>query len=59
MPEGAARGAAFLARVASGLESDQRGEPVGHYTRAGPPDPAWAGPVRERYQRFLELASLR
>jgi xylulokinase len=55
-PEGAARGAAFLARMAAGLETD--------YTQAAAwavnnrvidPDPRWVQATNQRYQRFREL----
>ncbi|WP_322857869.1 xylulokinase [Mycobacterium shigaense] len=55
--EGAALGAAFLARMAAGLETTiddaARWSSVGSVVD---PDPAWAGPVEDRYRRFLELA---
>ena len=58
--EGAALGAAFLARMALGVESDitdaARWATV---ERTVDPNPAWVDPVHERYCRFLELASLR
>ena len=58
--EGAALGAAFLARMAVGAESAltdaARWAAV---ERVVEPSPAWAGPVAERYRRFIELASLR
>jgi xylulokinase len=56
-PEGAARGAAFLARVAAGLEPDMRDS--GRWARSGrivDPDPAWTEPTQERYATFLELS---
>lgn len=55
--EGAALGAAFLARMAAGLETA-----VGDAARWASvdrivePGPAWTGPVEDRYARFLELA---
>ncbi len=56
VPEGAALGAAFLARMAAGLESDfgaasswvSRG-------RTYAPDPGWAAAASGRYRRFEEL----
>jgi len=56
-PDGAALGAAYLARVSAGLEPDL----AGAARWAGPgqrvePDPAWTGAVNVRYQRFRELA---
>jgi xylulokinase len=58
VPEGAALGAAFLARVAAGLETSiadaSRWAKRDHTVE---PDPAWVGPVADRYARFLEVAS--
>jgi xylulokinase len=57
VPEGAALGAAFLGRMAVGLESS-----IGDAARWASterivePDPAWHAPVADRYRRFLELA---
>ena len=56
--EGAALGAAFLARMAVGLETS-----VGDAARWASvdrivePDPAWTAAVGDRYGRFLELAT--
>jgi xylulokinase len=56
-PEGAARGAAFLARMAAGLESDLNEAARWARTRAVvDPRPDWVGPVGDRYRRFLELS---
>jgi xylulokinase len=56
-PEGAARGAAFLARVAAGVETDfneaDRWARTGHVVE---PDPRWVAPMHDRYQRFVELS---
>lgn len=56
VPEGAALGAAFLGRMAAGLESSitdaARWASTEHVVE---PDPAWAGPMEDRYARFLEL----
>jgi xylulokinase len=56
-PEGAARGAAFLARIAGGLETDineaERWARTGHVVD---PDPLWVEPVADRYARFVELS---
>ena len=56
-PEGAARGAAFLARVAGGLEKDvndaRRWASTGAVVE---PRSEWAGPASARYRRFLELS---
>jgi len=55
--DGAALGAAFLARMAIGRESSisdaRRWAAV---DRVVEPDPAWTGPVEDRYHRFLALA---
>ena len=53
--EGAALGAAFLGRMAVGLESSIT-DAARWAERVVQPDPAWADPVQERYRRFLELA---
>jgi xylulokinase len=56
VPEGAALGAAFTARVVAGLEAsagDAR-----RWARTASrvdPDPAWTGPTAARYRRFREL----
>lgn len=58
--EGAALGAAFLARLAVGLESSMTDAARWASTeRIIEPDPAWAGPMADRYHRFLELAGRR
>lgn len=58
VPEGAALGAAFLGRVAAGLETAatdaRRWARTSHTVD---PDPAWTGPCAERYQRFRALAA--
>ena len=57
VPEGAALGGAYLARMAAGLESDMTD--ARRWARVGrrvEPDPAWASAVKQRYARFLELA---
>jgi xylulokinase len=58
VPEGAALGAAFLARIAAGLETSiadaSRWAKRDHTVE---PDAAWVGPVADRYARFLEVAS--
>jgi xylulokinase len=57
VPEGGALGAAFLARLAAGLETSLADASRWARTeRRVEPDPAWVGPVADRYQRFLELA---
>lgn len=57
VPEGGALGAAFLARVAAGLEPNMNG--AARWARIShivDPDPAWANAVADRYARFLEVA---
>lgn len=55
-PEGAALGAAFLARIAAGLETSPADAARWASTeRVVDPDPAWTGPTQDRYARFLEL----
>jgi len=58
VPEGAALGAAFLARLVSGLESDFQAS--GTWARTGrriEPDPRWAAAADRRYARFEELGT--
>ncbi len=56
--EGAALGAAFLARMAVGLESSMSDAARWSATeRVVEPDPVWAGAMQDRYGRFLELAN--
>ncbi|GAA4292312.1 xylulokinase [Mycobacterium paraffinicum] len=60
VPEGAALGAAFLGRMAAGLETSIADAARWASTeRVVEPDPAWAGAVEDRYQRFLELGNRR
>ena len=57
VPEGAALGAAFLGRMAASLESSITDAARWASTeRVVEPDPAWMGPMEDRYARFLELA---
>jgi xylulokinase len=57
--EGAALGAAFLARMALGEESSITDAARWATTeRVVEPSPSWVDPVQERYHRFLELAAL-
>jgi xylulokinase len=57
VPEGAAQGAAFLARVAAGLEeSEKDARRWARTERVVEPDPAWTGPADERYKLFVELS---
>jgi len=57
VPEGGALGAAFLARVAAGLEPNMNGAArwarISHIVE---PDPAWAAAVGDRYARFVDVA---
>lgn len=56
VPEGAALGAAFLARIGAGLETTITDAARWVCAqRVVEPDPAWSGAVEARYQRFLEL----
>jgi xylulokinase len=57
VPEGAAFGAAYLARMAAGLEEDLEG--AARWAAFGArvePDPKWAKWCDQRYQRFEELS---
>ncbi len=55
--EGAALGAAFIGRMAAGLESSITDAARWASTeRIVEPDAAWTGPMQDRYGRFLELA---
>jgi xylulokinase len=57
VPEGAALGAAFLARIASGLETSPADAARWASTeRVVEPDPAWIDAVQHRYARFVELS---
>jgi xylulokinase len=57
VPEGAALGAAFLARMAVGLESSIADAARWASTeRTVEPNPAWKLPTEERYGRFLEMS---
>jgi sugar (pentulose or hexulose) kinase len=58
--EGAALGAAFLARMAAGLETTIADAARWASTdRVVDPDPSWAAAIEDRYQRFLELGNRR
>ncbi len=59
VPEGAALGSAFLARLAAGLEDGVMTD-ARRWARAGrtvDPDPTWADALTLRYRRFLELSA--
>ncbi|MGN6475073.1 MAG: xylulokinase [Mycobacteriales bacterium] len=58
VPEGAALGAAWQARVLAGLDEKHDVVRWARYARRVEPDPAWVGPSEERYQRWLGLASV-
>jgi xylulokinase len=54
IPEGAALGAAWLARMGAGLETST--DDAVRWAATGPPvapDPVWAGPCEVRYQEYL------
>jgi xylulokinase len=56
VPEGAAFGAAYIARMAAGLEPKLDGS--ARWARVGArfdPDPAWAAGAEARYRKFIEL----
>jgi xylulokinase len=58
VPEGAALGSAYLARMAAGLETDMAD--ARRWARVGrrvEPDPRWTDAVKSRFGRFLELAN--
>jgi xylulokinase len=58
-PEGAALGAAWLARMAVGLEEGLDGASAWASTaRVVEPDPAWVGPAAERYACFRTLVGV-
>jgi sugar (pentulose or hexulose) kinase len=58
--EGAALGAAFLGRIAAGLETTIADAARWASTeRVVEPDPGWATAIEDRYQRFLELGNRR
>jgi xylulokinase len=57
VPEGAALGAAFIGRMAAGLETSISDAARWASTeQVVEPDPAWTNPIQHRYARFLELA---
>jgi xylulokinase len=58
VPEGAALGAAYFARMASGLEPSLDGST--RWARTGrrvEPDPAWVRATEARYERFREIGT--
>jgi xylulokinase len=59
VPEGGALGSAWLGRIAAGLEPPTAMPDGRRWARVGrtvEPDPAWVGPMAERYERFLALS---
>ncbi|HYL53122.1 MAG TPA: FGGY-family carbohydrate kinase [Acidimicrobiia bacterium] len=57
VPEGGALGAAYLARLAAGLETSMADAARWARTaRVVEPDPRWASAVTDRYARFCEVA---
>jgi xylulokinase len=57
VPEGGALGAAFLARVAAGLETSMNdGARWARTSHVVDPDPGWASAVSDRYARFCDVA---
>jgi xylulokinase len=59
VPEGAALGAAWLARMAAGLEAPTAMGDAARWANRGrsvEPRDAWAGPASERYARFRRLS---
>ncbi|MGZ6887589.1 MAG: xylulokinase [Acidimicrobiia bacterium] len=60
VPEGAALGSAFLARLAAGLEPGAVMTDARRWARRGrtvDPDPTWSDALAQRYERFLTVAS--
>jgi xylulokinase len=58
VPDGAARGAAYLARLAAGLETSLTDAARwGTIGRRIEPDPVWARATESRYRRFCELGT--
>lgn len=58
VPEGAALGAAWHARVVAGLEQRADSTRWVRHGRRYEPDPRWVGPCEERYQRWSALAKV-
>jgi xylulokinase len=59
VPEGGALGSAWLARIAAGLEEPMAMTEGRRWAKVGrtvEPDAAWVAPMRERYERFLEMS---
>jgi xylulokinase len=59
VPEGAALGSAYLARMAAGLEPGAMMTDARRWARPGrtvDPDPTWGDALEARYQRFLAVA---
>jgi xylulokinase len=58
VPEGAALGAAWQARVIAGLDSKHDVVRWVKHAKRYEPNATWAAPCEERYQRWLSLAAL-
>jgi xylulokinase len=58
VPEGAALGAAWRARVVAGLDKNADVVRWARYGRQVDPDPKWVEPSEERYRRWSELAAV-
>jgi xylulokinase len=58
VPEGAALGAAWRARVVAGLDENKDVVRWTKHAKRYEPDPAWVGACEARYQRWLELAAV-
>ena len=59
VPEGAALGSAWLARIAAGLEEPMAMTEARRWASIGrriDPDPSWVEPTAERYERFLGMS---
>lgn len=56
VPEGAALGAAYYARVAAGLDTVADAGRWVRFEGHREPDPRWVGPCQERYERWRALA---
>jgi xylulokinase len=57
VPEGAALGAAWHARVVAGLDARADSTRWVRFGQCYEPDPRWTEACDERYQRWLELAA--
>jgi xylulokinase len=58
VPDGAARGAAYVARMAAGLETSLNdSDRWAGISRRIEPDPTWAKATRARYRQFCEVGA--